>query len=84
MAERRGCDLCPVDVNDERAALRLQSFVWPDQTERLQRLRAAMEVARGFPVTVDAESFWITTWSDSIAESVICSSDGHAQGIVWV
>lgn len=43
-----------------------------------------MEVARGFPVTVDAESFWITTWSDSIAESVICSSDGHAQGIVWV
>jgi hypothetical protein len=41
--ERRGCDVAPLDP--EVDAVRLQSFVWPDQVERMSRLRAAIAVA---------------------------------------
>jgi hypothetical protein len=46
---RRGVDLNPVDVTTERGARLLQAFVWPDQTERLERLRRAIEVVRRDP-----------------------------------
>ena len=42
---RRGIDLSPVDVTTEHGARLLQAFVWADQTERLDRLRRAIEVA---------------------------------------
>ena len=51
--ERRGVDQAPVDATTDEGRLRLLCFVWPDQTERFQRLAAAIEVARQFPVTVD-------------------------------
>jgi hypothetical protein len=47
--ERVGIDQAPIDVGDERQALLLQCFVWADQTERLERLRRAVEVARQNP-----------------------------------
>jgi hypothetical protein len=43
---RTGIDRAPLDVTDEGDALLLQSFVWADQTARLERLRRAIEVAR--------------------------------------
>jgi hypothetical protein len=43
VASRAGCDVAPIDLADRRARLRLESFFWPDQTERLARLRAACE-----------------------------------------
>jgi len=46
---RRGIDLHPVDVTTEHGARLLQAFVWADQTERLERLRRAIEVAREDP-----------------------------------
>jgi len=49
VARRRGIDLNPVDVTTEEGALLLQSFVWPDQTERLDRLRRAIDVVRHDP-----------------------------------
>jgi hypothetical protein len=58
--ERRGCDPHPLDVSSEEDRLVLQSFVWADQTERLERLRAALEVAQAIPVRIDAEGF--ETW----------------------
>ena len=54
--DRRGCDINPLDVADRDDALRLQSFVWPDQTERLARLRAAIDVARRHPPVVERSS----------------------------
>ncbi len=149
VAERRGCDPVPLDVNREEDRLRLQSFVWPDQTERMERLRSAVKVAKGFPVDIDAEGFstWLPrvglpsaglvtvivhtiveehlspaaraelneavaacaqeathgapvarvrmelragvyrteliTWPGAQAPTSICTSDGHAQNIVW-
>ena len=52
---REGCDLDPIDVSDPDAALRLCSYVWPDDPERLDRLRAAIGVARQHAVTVDRD-----------------------------
>lgn len=40
--DRRGVDLKPMDVQDEQDALRLMSYLWADQTERLARTRAAL------------------------------------------
>ena len=60
IVERRACDTNPIHVGDARAVRRLQSFVWADQLERLQRLRGALEVAATTPMVVDAERF--STW----------------------
>lgn len=58
---RDGCDAHPLDPASDEGALTLQSYVWPDHLERLDLLRAAIEVARRVPARVyaaDAAS-WI-------------------------
>jgi hypothetical protein len=45
VGRRIGLDLDPVGL-DERGARLLEAFVWPDQEERIERLRHAIEVAR--------------------------------------
>jgi hypothetical protein len=52
IASRAGCDRDPIDPSVPDAALTLLSFVWPDQHERLQRLRDALAIAADFPVDV--------------------------------
>ncbi len=42
---RRGCDISPLDLRVEANRRRLMSFVWPDQFERLELLRRALDVA---------------------------------------
>jgi hypothetical protein len=54
IVERLGCDPNPVDATTEDGRLTLTSYVWGDQVERLSRLRAAFEVARDVPVSVEA------------------------------
>jgi len=49
VSSRAGCDIAPLDASDDGTALRLQSFIWPDQVSRLETLRAAIELARRFP-----------------------------------
>ena len=53
VVERSGCDLAPIDPTTPAGRLRLRSFVWADQPERLARLDAALEVARAHPPTVE-------------------------------
>ena len=48
--ERQGCDLHPLDPTDAGDADTLLCFVWPDQVERFERLRAAIRVSREHPV----------------------------------
>jgi hypothetical protein len=43
---RRGIDLAPVDLRDPDAVRWLESCIWPDQPERLARLKAAVQIAR--------------------------------------
>jgi hypothetical protein len=54
--ERAGCDPNPIDPTTDDGSLTLESFVWPEQIERLQLLRSAIEVARRTPATVDEAS----------------------------
>lgn len=42
---RDATDHAPVDIADPAARLRLRSFIWPDQTARLERLDAALKLA---------------------------------------
>jgi hypothetical protein len=53
VAERRGCDRDPIDAGTEDGRLTLLSYVWPGQTQRFTMLRAALDVARDAPVTID-------------------------------
>jgi hypothetical protein len=53
IVERRGCDLNPIDPTLDDSRIALLSFVWPDQTDRLQQLAEALEIARRVPVAVD-------------------------------
>lgn len=50
---RRGVDLNPLDPTDPATAERLTAFVWADQRDRLQRLEAALGIARSHPPTLD-------------------------------
>ncbi|MCV0394540.1 MAG: DUF2332 family protein [Rhizobiaceae bacterium] len=43
---RAGCDIAPVNLNDDAARMRLLSYVWPDQHDRLERARGAIALAR--------------------------------------
>jgi hypothetical protein len=49
VALRAGIDLNPLSVTDEDATAWLTNLVWPEQDERRERLRAAIEVARSDP-----------------------------------
>lgn len=53
IASRRGVDQLPVDLADREQRLRLLSYVWADQAERVARVRAALELARQAPPPVD-------------------------------
>jgi hypothetical protein len=54
VAWRAGLDAAPVDVRDPDARRWLEACVWPEQTDRLARLRAALDVAAAHPVTLEA------------------------------
>jgi hypothetical protein len=53
IASREGCDPRPLDPSSEVDRLTLASYVWPDQLERHERLRAALTVAEKTTATVD-------------------------------
>jgi hypothetical protein len=52
VVERAGCDVSPLDPTTTEGRLRLTSYVWPDQLERLGRLRGALDVAARVPAVV--------------------------------
>ncbi|MGH3356270.1 MAG: DUF2332 domain-containing protein [Nocardioidaceae bacterium] len=45
VVDRVGADIAPLDALTVDGRLTLTSYVWPDQSERLQRLRCALRVA---------------------------------------
>jgi hypothetical protein len=56
IASRAACDLDPIDLNDPGDFRRLESYVWTDQTERLERLRKAAQIARDGNIHVEQHS----------------------------
>ena len=53
LVERVGCDPYPLDPTSTADRLTLTSYVWADQVERYERLRAALAVAARHPVVVE-------------------------------
>jgi hypothetical protein len=49
VAWRAGIDLEPVDLDDPDAVGWLEALVWPEEQDRLERLRAAIEIAQEEP-----------------------------------
>jgi hypothetical protein len=45
LAERRGCDVAPLDPRDPATVLRLCAYVWPDRQDRMANLRASLALA---------------------------------------
>jgi hypothetical protein len=56
IVERTGGDLAPVDPLTAKGRLTLTAYVWPDQSERVSRLRGAFEIASRVPAELRAES----------------------------
>jgi hypothetical protein len=63
VAEARGVDLHPLDVNDPAACERLASFIFADQPDRARRLDRALEIARQYPPRLDTgdAAIWLET-----------------------
>ena len=51
---RAGIDLTPIDVTDADSLRWLETLVWPEQTERRSRLRAAAEIVAADPPVLAA------------------------------
>lgn len=52
-----GCDVAPIDLTSERQRRRLAAFIWPEQKERLERLKQVTATARARPPKlVEAEA----------------------------
>jgi hypothetical protein len=62
--ERRGCDRDPVDPCSLDGQLTLLSYTWPDQPDRLARLRGAFQIAQRVPAIVDRAGAveWLPGW----------------------
>ncbi|GAA4267834.1 DUF2332 domain-containing protein [Frondihabitans peucedani] len=54
IVHRAGLDLAPLDPRDPADALWLETLLWPGQTDRVELLRAALEVARRDPAHLRA------------------------------
>lgn len=57
----KGCDQAPVDLSDHHAALRVKSYVWPENAERIVRMDAAIALAADHrPDVVQADALdWV-------------------------
>ncbi len=64
VASHAACDVSPIELQHEGAALRLMSYVWADQRERLDRLRAAITLAQRLQVHVEAAD--ALTWTQDV------------------
>lgn len=97
LGRRSACDLDPIDVSTVEGQLRLASYVWPDQTDRMRRLGGAMRLARTDPVTIDqvAGGDWLTAklarrrrgvltvvWHSVVWQYVPASERAHGQQVM--
>ena len=82
VASTLGCDIAPIDVNDDFQRLRLLSYIWPDQIHRVRRIKGAIELALKHQPRVlkmDAAEF--------VARQLETRPDNHAfvlmHSVVW-
>jgi hypothetical protein len=76
VAWRLGLDLDPVDVADASHCAWLETLVWPEQPDRLHRLRAAIGVARRDPPRI--------VQGDLLADLAACARQAPAAATLVV
>jgi hypothetical protein len=81
IADRRGCDIHPIDAGSAAGASLLLSYVWPDQRARLARLRAALDIAAIVPVTIDRAP--ADDWLDEQVVAVDAMTTVVMHSIMW-
>jgi hypothetical protein len=83
VVSRAGCDVAPLDPSTESARERILSYVWPDQTERLVRTKAALELAAtsGTRVQQEPASTFVARTFGAAAEDGGVRTLAHS--IVW-
>ncbi len=69
VADRRGVDLNPVDLGSEDDRLRLLSYLWPDQPDRLRNTEVAIDIALRLGTTVDADD--AASWLEARLETAV-------------
>ena len=73
---RRGCDRNVLNVRDPAHCERIVSYVWPDQVDRIDRVSAALELARTDPPRLEQAD--AADWIESVIE------DDESPGMVRV
>jgi hypothetical protein len=73
---RQGLDAAPVDVTDAGQRAWLEACVWPEQTDRLARLRAALATAADHPLPVRR--------GDAVADLAAHAADAPADATLLV
>ena len=86
VARRAGCDANPIDLSQPDEGLRLASFIWPEQAERLARLHTARrEVARW--LTQEVLAIEALPAAQFVARELHALRPGHAtvlmHSVVW-
>jgi hypothetical protein len=79
---RAGCDLNPVDASDTEQRLRMLSYIWADQADRLARTRSALDLAARHQLHIErADAIdWLKT---RLAESFAGSTHVVFNTIAW-
>ena len=86
VTRRAGCDAHPVDLRQAAEGLRLASFIWPDQHERLARLHAARRAVAGW---MQASGSFVERLAaaDFVARELASPAPGHTtvlmHSVVW-
>lgn len=80
VADRKGCDLNPVDLADPAAPDLLRSFIWPEHVRRLHRLTAAIAAVPPVAVTAADACTWL---SENLREMAPGAITVVFHSIVW-
>jgi hypothetical protein len=78
-----GCDQAPIRLADPASALRVKSYVWPENTERITRMDAAIQLAsKQAPDVVQADAAnWVEARLNAVQAAGVTRVFHHS--IVW-
>lgn len=86
VARRAGCDAHPVDLRQAAEGLRLESFIWPDQPERLARLHTARQAVAAW-MQASGTAIERLPAADFVARELAVLPSGHTtvlmHSVVW-
>ncbi len=83
VADRVGLDPQPADPSEAQVAMRLRSYLWPDQAERRLRLDGAIALAGEVPAELIATADTATTLDTVLAGRVGVMPTLVFQSIMW-